>query len=67
LHVERGQPVRPQRRRVEPHVHLPRAAADDLDLADAVDALDLAADLLVGDLGQIADRVAAADRHQHHG
>ena len=48
--------------RVEPDVDLPLLAPEDVDLTDAVDALDLAAHPLVGELGRVADRPGAAQR-----
>ena len=55
LHVDRGEPGGLELERVEPDVDLPLLAAEDVDLADAVDALDLAAHALVGELGGVAD------------
>ena len=51
-----------QPRRVERDVDLALASADDEDLADAVDALELAAQRLVGVLGDVADRLVGATR-----
>jgi hypothetical protein len=53
-HVDRREARRAQGERVHPHVDLTLTPADDRDLADAEDGLELARDLLVGDLGQIA-------------
>ena len=49
---------------VEPDVDLARAAADDDDLADAADALELAAQRLVGVLGDVADRLVGRHRER---
>ena len=51
---------------VEPDVDLPLAAAEDEHLADAVDALELAAQDLVGVLGDLADRLVGAERDAQH-
>ena len=47
---------------VEPDVDLALAAAEDEHLADAVDALELAAQHLVGVLGDVADRLVRGQR-----
>ena len=61
LHVDRGE----ARRRAgatgsSQHVDLPLAPPTRLHLADAGDALDLPAHLLVGELGDLADRLVGA-------
>ena len=56
LDVDRGEPRGLELQRVEPDVDLPLLAAEDVDLTDAVDALDLAAHALVGELGGVANR-----------
>ena len=66
LNVDRAQVVSAQFDRVHTHVDLSSAAADDRDLADAGDTLDLAAHPLVCDLGHIADWLARAQRDEQH-
>src|SRR5258708_25858765 len=46
---------------IEHQVDLPRPAAGEIDAADTVDGLKRAANLLVGDLGQLANGARAAD------
>ena len=58
LHVERGDAGAAQLDRVEPDVDLTLLSAEDADLTDAVDRLELAANALVGELGHLLDRVA---------
>ena len=48
--------------RIDPDVYLPLLAADDRDLADAVDRLDAFLDLVLGDLGDFAKRIAEPRR-----
>ena len=55
-----GQVVGAQAIGVEPDVDLALAAAEHEHLADAVDALELAAQHLVGVLGDVADRLVRA-------
>ena len=59
-----GEVVGAQAVGVERDVDLPRAAADDHDLADAADALELPAQRLVGVLGDVADRLLRRDRER---
>ena len=61
-HAVDGEAVRVQLLDVEDDLDLARLAAGDGDLADAVDRLDGAADLLVGDLRQRAERQRARER-----
>ena len=58
-HVDRGEAVGLEPLRVEAHVDPPRAPAEDRDLADAVDGLELPAQDLVGELGRLAERAAS--------
>ncbi len=55
-HVGDGEVVGAQPVGVDEDVDLPGAAADDHDLADAADAFELAAERLVGVLGDVANR-----------
>ena len=50
---------------IDPDVHLAGATADDRHLADAADRLDLAADLLVGELRDVARRPRSCERDRH--
>src|SRR5690606_6410776 len=59
LHVGRGEPHRAQADRIHPDVDLALAPSDELHLTHAVDVLDERADLLVGDLRQVTDALAA--------
>ena len=63
--VGHGQVVGLQPRRVERDVDLALPSADQQDLADAVDALELAPQRLVGVLGDVADRLVGGDRDRH--
>ena len=63
-HVVDGQVVGAQLVGVHPDVDLPLAAADHQHLADAVGALEPAAQHLVGVLGDVADRLVGAHRHR---
>ena len=54
-----------QPRRVQRDVDLARAAADDDDLADAADALELAPQRLVGVFGDVANRLVGRHRERH--
>ena len=56
-----AQPIRVQR-----HVHLTLAPAEDQDLTDAVDAFELAPQHLVGVLRDVADRFVGAEREAQH-
>ena len=66
-HLAHRQLVRVQLLDVDDDVDLARAAAGEADLADAVDRLDDARDLLVGDLGERAQahRVRRDDQRHH--
>ena len=61
-HVHRREAVGLEALRVEAHVDAARAPAEDRDLADAVDGLDLPAQDLVGELGRLAKRAASRER-----
>ena len=52
-------------RRIEQHVDLALASTDDDDLADAVDAFELAPQRLVGVFGDVANRLVGRDRQRH--
>ena len=65
-HVGDRQVVGAQPGGIERDVDLARPAADDDDLADAADALELAAQRLVGVLGDVADRLVGRDRERQH-
>ena len=64
-HVGDGEVVGPQPVGVERDVDLARPAAEDDDLADAVDAFELPAQRLVGVLGDVADRLVGRHRERH--
>ena len=51
---------------IEPDVDLALPAAEDQHLSDAVDALELAAQHLVGVFGDVADRPVGAEREAQH-
>jgi hypothetical protein len=59
--------LRAELHRVEPDVELPLGAAEKQHLADPGDVLDLSPDLLVGDLGDLADGLVGVDRQVEHG
>ena len=61
LHVLRAQVVGVQLVEIHKDVDLPVLPAADVDAADAVHGLERAADLLVGDLGELAHGPVAAD------
>ena len=61
-----GQVVGAQPGGIELDVDLPRAAAGDDDLADAVDAFELPPQRLVGVLGDVAHRLVGRDRERQN-
>ena len=65
-HVRHGEVLRAEPVGVEQDVDLTGAAAHDDDLSDAADALELAAEHLVGVLGDVADRRGGRDGERHH-
>jgi hypothetical protein len=61
-YLGRREAIRAQAARVEPQVDLPQAGADERDLADAVERLELAPQRLVGELADLPDGAVGRQR-----